>query len=92
MLLDLEHKYPNIECCEYVIMPNHFHAIIKIDRDAFRAGEPRPYVVTLGHIVGYFKSQSTKMIIYTVKNYGNVIIMNISYRMKRRIIIYPIIY
>lgn len=29
---DLEHKYPNIECCEYVIMPNHFHAIIKIDR------------------------------------------------------------
>lgn len=50
------------ECCEYVIMPNHFHAIIKIDRDAFRAGEPRPYVVTLGHIVGYFKYQSTKMI------------------------------
>lgn len=59
---DLEHKYPNIECCEYVIMPNHFHAIIQIDRDAFRAGEPRPYVVTLGHIVGYFKYQSTKMI------------------------------
>ena len=59
---DLEHKYPNIECCEYVIMPNHFHAIIKIDRGAFRAGEPRPYVVTLGHIVGYFKYQSTKMI------------------------------
>ena len=59
---DLEHKYPNIECCEYVIMPNHFHAIIKIDRDAFGAGEPRPYVVTLGHIVGYFKYQSTKMI------------------------------
>ena len=59
---DLEHKYPNIECCEYVIMPNHFHAIIKIDRDAFRAGKPRPYVVTLGHIVGYFKYQSTKMI------------------------------
>nr|WP_306806155.1 transposase [Parabacteroides merdae] len=58
----MEHKYPNIECCEYVIMPNHFHAIIKIDRDAFRAGEPRPYVVTLGHIVGYFKYQSTKMI------------------------------
>ena len=47
---DLEHKYPNIECCEYVIMPNHFHAIIKIDRDAFRAGKPCPYVVTLGHM------------------------------------------
>ena len=42
---DLEHKYPNIECCEYVIMPNHFHAIIKIDRDAFGAGEPRPCVI-----------------------------------------------
>ena len=32
------------------------------------------------------------LVIYTVKNYGNVIIMNISYRMKKRIIIYPIIY
>ena len=31
-------------------------------KNAFRAGEPRPYVVTLGHIVGYFKYQSTKMI------------------------------
>ncbi len=62
---DLEHKYPNIECCEYVIMPNHFHAIIKIDRDAFRAGEPRPYVVTLGHIVGYIRGNTKSKTNYT---------------------------
>ena len=48
---DLEHKYPNIECCEYVIMPNHFHAIIKIDRGTFRAGEPRN-----GHTTDYANS------------------------------------
>lgn len=59
---DLERKYPNIECGEYVIMPNHFHAIIKINRDALGEGGPLPYVVTLGHVVGYFKYQSTKMI------------------------------
>ena len=28
--LELENKYPNIECGEYVVMPNHFHCIIQI--------------------------------------------------------------
>jgi hypothetical protein len=27
---EMENKYPNIRCCEYVIMPNHFHCIIAI--------------------------------------------------------------
>lgn len=62
--LDLEQKYPNIECCEYVVMPNHFHAIIKINGEPLdgRAGKPRPYEVTLGRIIAFFKYQSTKLI------------------------------
>jgi len=27
---EMENKYPNIRCCEYVAMPNHFHCIITI--------------------------------------------------------------
>ncbi|MCK5196845.1 MAG: hypothetical protein KAR21_00755, partial [Spirochaetales bacterium] len=27
---EMENKYPNIRCCEYVVMPNHFHCIITI--------------------------------------------------------------
>ena len=27
---EMENKYPNIRCCEYTVMPNHFHCIITI--------------------------------------------------------------
>jgi len=27
---ELEHKFSNIKCREYIVMPNHFHAIIEI--------------------------------------------------------------
>ena len=63
--LNLEQKYPHIQCGEYVIMPNHFHAIIAIERSIDgngicdkRTGLPQ----TLGHIIAYFKYQSTKLI------------------------------
>lgn len=52
--LTLEPKYPNIQCGEYIIMPNHFHAIIAIATSIEK--------ITLGHIIGYFKYQSTKLI------------------------------
>ncbi len=65
--LNLGQKYPNIQCGEYVIMPNHFHAIIAIGRSIDggsicdkRAGIPQ--AVALGHIIAYFKYQSTKLI------------------------------
>ena len=35
--LELENKFPKIQCHEYVVMPNHFHAIIQI---ADVRGEP----------------------------------------------------
>lgn len=90
--LGLEQKYPNIQCGEYVIMPNHFHAIIAIGSSIKEdgicdnwAGKPRPYNVTLGRIIGYFKYQSTKLIdlhdqILWQRNYYEHIIRNeISY-------------
>lgn len=30
---ELENKYPNIRCHEFVVMPNHFHCIIEIVKD-----------------------------------------------------------
>jgi REP element-mobilizing transposase RayT len=45
-------KYPNVNIGEYIIMPNHFHGIIKIT-------ERR---VAVGNIIGYFKYRTTKMI------------------------------
>ncbi len=27
---EMENKYPHIRCCEYTVMPNHFHCIITI--------------------------------------------------------------
>ncbi len=61
----LPHRFSNIVLHEYVIMPNHFHAIIEIEPpvieaniDDIRAGQsPAP---TVGNIIGAFKSISTK--------------------------------
>ncbi len=70
-LLEIEKKFPNVKLDEFIIMPNHFHAIIEIT-DTVGAGFPRPHnappsnigrenpAPTLGQIVGYFKYQSTK--------------------------------
>ncbi|AJI47896.1 transposase [Francisella philomiragia] len=36
---DLENKFANIQCGEYVIMPNHFHCVIHICNDGYRMNE-----------------------------------------------------
>ncbi|MED7788784.1 transposase [Francisella sp. 19X1-34] len=36
---DLENKFANIQCGEYVIMPNHFHCVIHICNDGYRTNE-----------------------------------------------------
>lgn len=53
--VSLPNLFPNIILHEYVIMPNHFHAIIEIDTWAGQSPAP-----TLGNIIGSFKSISTK--------------------------------
>jgi len=53
--IDLKNKYKNIRCHEYVVMPNHFHAIIEIIKDQ-EGGKAPP----LPEIIGYFKFRTTK--------------------------------
>ncbi len=51
------HHFTNVECDDYVIMPNHFHGIIVILDHLENVHSP-----TLGNILAYFKYQSTKEI------------------------------
>jgi len=41
---NLKNKYPHIELHEYIIMPNHFHAIIEISTASVRAGFAHPNI------------------------------------------------
>ncbi len=59
--------FPNCSLDFHTIMPNHFHGIFTLEGSPsvrpVGAGLSRPYVFkprTLGHIIGYFKYQSTK--------------------------------
>ncbi len=69
-------KYPLVELDEFIIMPNHLHAIILVGAGSPRpiltdgghqggtnqGGETPPLRPTLGQVVGYFKYQSTKAV------------------------------
>lgn len=60
--LETPRHFPNVQLDAFVVMPNHFHAIVII-HDFVGAGLPRPYKKrTLGQMVAYFKYQSTKRI------------------------------
>ncbi|MDP3582795.1 MAG: transposase [Ignavibacteria bacterium] len=64
-LLGTKEHFTNVEIDEYVIMPNHFHAIIILS-GYVGLRSPQPNVKTesfsLSQIVAYFKYQSTKRI------------------------------
>ena len=49
-------KYPTVSVDRYVIMPDHIHLLLRIDRD-LGTGNPSP---TLGNIIGWYKYQVTK--------------------------------
>ncbi len=72
---DLMTQYPSINLDDFVVMPNHVHGIIVIDKsvgstfnnstgdDRGNAGGETPplrQTATLSQIIGYFKYQSTK--------------------------------
>jgi len=52
---NLVDRYPDITLHEFIIMPNHFHAIVQIEKRAEQSPAP-----TLGNIIGTFKSITTK--------------------------------
>ena len=54
-LLLLEQRYPNLKIDQYVIMPNHIHAILLLDETA--GASPRP---TIMDIVCAYKSLTTR--------------------------------
>jgi putative transposase len=55
----LNKKYADVELDQFVVMPNHFHAIIGLC-PSVGAGSPRP--VSLGQIMGFYKYETTKRV------------------------------
>ncbi len=56
-------RFPNIELDEFVIMPNHVHAIIwLLDPKTVGAGLAPPGSTSLTAVVGAFKSRSTRAV------------------------------
>jgi len=47
-------KYPKARVDKYVIMPNHIHMILEMEKDLGETGNPSP---TMGTIIGWYKYQ-----------------------------------
>jgi len=65
--LNLENRYENIKCHEYVIMPNHIHFIIEILGKEESMAPMGGASTKLGDIIGSFKSLTTVKYIENVK-------------------------
>ncbi len=51
-------KYPCVRVDKYVIMPNHIHLLLRIEKE-LGTGNPSP---TLGNVIGWYKYNVTKRI------------------------------
>jgi len=60
--LNLENEFPNIKLHNYVIMPNHVHGIIEIQKWADTGPAP-----TIGDIICSFKTRTTCNILKEIK-------------------------
>jgi REP element-mobilizing transposase RayT len=61
--LETIQKYPAVNCPKYVVMPNHFHAIITIIRADMESAP------TISEVIQSFKRYSTLEYIKSVKNH-----------------------
>ncbi len=74
--LNLKKRFPNIELHQYVVMPNHFHAILEIIEATLVATplevttNDAPTDKNIGDIIGAFKSITTVEYIRGVKSLG----------------------
>lgn len=55
----INEKYPAIQIDKYVVMPNHIHILLSVDKGSFGTGDPSP---TVEKVMGWFKYQTTKEI------------------------------
>ena len=55
---NISKKYESVKVDNYIIMPNHIHILLSIQKNGGR-DDPAP---TIGNIMGYFKYQTTKEI------------------------------
>lgn len=60
-------KYPCVTVDKYVVMPNHIHLLISINKEN-GAADPSP---TLGNVVGWYKYQVTRTINEEMGQAGN---------------------
>ena len=66
--LKIPEPFPNTTLHEYVVMPNHFHAIIEILNNQIEDREqPQEIVSSMGDMIGAFKSIVTNEYIQGVK-------------------------
>lgn len=64
----LPKRFPNIEICDYIIMPNHIHGVIMINGSAICNRATIKVAPTLGNIIGAFKSITTNEYINNIIN------------------------
>ena len=75
---ELIYRFDNIKADEFIVMPNHFHGIVKFvgvplvgtqnTKQQPTTGQPQGIAPTVGDVVGAFKSLTTNEYIRGVKN------------------------
>jgi REP element-mobilizing transposase RayT len=68
--LEIPNRFPFISLDEFIIMPNHFHAIVQIKQPSLNDSEIDPRDRSLAKIIGAFKSITTVNYIKGVKEKG----------------------
>ncbi len=58
----LEKQYPYVKLHEFIIMPDHFHGIIEINRDLLSDEQNEIKIKPLAQLIGAFKTTSSKKI------------------------------
>ena len=71
--LAIPNRFPTIQLHEYVVMPNHFHAILQITNSSIsfpQVNNTNEKPKSLSDVIAAFKSITTVNYIHGVKNYG----------------------
>jgi REP element-mobilizing transposase RayT len=64
---DLERASDVVDCLDYVVMPNHFHCIIRINDRCLTETDDDQSILTLPELIKRFKSMTTVRYIHGVR-------------------------